>query len=69
MIGKPPKDRTAWDRADEFCWYMETMHPDEEIRRQFRLANENGQDVIELWSERWDPDNDKLLCTYEVDAE
>ena len=68
MIGKPPKDRTAWDRADEFCWYMETMHPDEEIRRQFRLANENGQDVIELWSERWDPDNDKLLCTYEVVA-
>ena len=68
MIGKPPKDRTAWDRADEFCWYMETMHPDEEIRRQFRLANENGQDVIELWSESWDPNNDKLLCTYEVVA-
>ena len=68
MIGKPPKDRTAWDRADEFCWYMETMHPDEEIRRQFRLANENGQDVIELWSIRWGYDSDKLLGVYEVVA-
>ena len=68
MIGKPPKDRTSWDRADEFCWYMETMHPDEEIRRQFRLANENGKDVIELWSIRWGYDSDKLLGVYEVVA-
>ena len=68
MIGKPPKDRTSWDNADEFCWYMETMHPDEEIRRQFRLANENGKDVIELWSIRWGYDSDKLLGVYEVVA-
>ena len=68
MIGKPPKDRTSWDNADEFCWYMETMHSDEEIRRQFRLANENGQDVIELWSIRWGYDSDKLLGVYEVVA-
>ena len=50
MIGKPLKDRTSWDKADEFCWYMETMHPDEEVRRQFRLVKIDGTEFIEIWS-------------------
>ena len=64
MIGKPPKDRTSWDKADEFCWYMETMHPDEEVRRQFRLVKIDGTEFIEIWSIQWG--GETLLGRYEV---
>lgn len=64
MIGKPLKDRTSWDRADEFCWYMETMHPDEEVRRQFRLVKIDGTEFIEIWSIQWG--GETLLGRYEV---
>lgn len=64
MIGKPLKDRTSWDKADEFCWYMETMHPDEEVRRQFRLVKIDGTEFIEIWSIQWG--GETLLGRYEV---
>lgn len=64
MIGKPLKDRTSWDKADEFCWYMETMHPDEEVRRQFRLVKIDGTEFIETWSIQWG--GETLLGRYEV---
>lgn len=64
MIGKPLKDRTSWDKADEFCWYMETMHPDEEVRRQFRLVRIDGTEFIEIWSIQWG--GETLLGRYEV---
>ena len=64
MIGKPLKDRTSWDKADEFCWYMETMHPGEEVRRQFRLVRIDGTEFIEIWSIQWG--GETLLGRYEV---
>ena len=64
MIGKPLKDRTSWDKADEFCWYMETMPPDEEVRRQFRLVKIDGTEFIEIWSIQWG--GETLLGRYEV---
>ena len=64
MIGKPLKDRTSWDKSDEFCWYMETMHPDEEVRRQFRLVKIDGTEFIETWSIQWG--GETLLGRYEV---
>lgn len=64
MIGKPLKDRTSWDKADEFCWYMETMHPDEEVRRQFRLVRIDGTEFIEIWSIQWG--GETLLGRYEI---
>ena len=53
MIGKKYEDRSLFDNADEFVWYMETCHGDKERRRDWYLVEDNGKEYIELWSELW----------------